>query len=117
MNDRMDDRQLEEYLRSFRPLPPAPLPVPETRGSFFAQIAVAAAIIISLLLYFQFDRIGPVLVESQPITIGSANQLLTRSSSWNSLIDDPGFAFRARQNDIPRRQSALEFLSQEDSSQ
>jgi hypothetical protein len=114
MNDRIDDRQLEEYLRSFQPLPPAPLSIPERRWSFVALSPLAAGIIIALVLLFQLRRIAPVRVEPEPITIGSANKLLTRSSSWNSLIDDPGFAFRSWANVTTRRGGALEFLGQED---
>jgi hypothetical protein len=114
VNEPIDDRQIEDYLRSFHPLPAAPLPEPKSRWRFATLSALAAAAMIVLLLIPQFRREAPALAEQQPITIGSANQLLARSSSWN-MIDDAGFAFRSSQARVsPRHRSVLEFLGRED---
>ena len=114
MNDPIDDRQIEDYLRSFHPLPAAPLVEPQRRWRFVTLGALAAAAMIVLLLILRFRREAPALIETHPITIGSANQLLAGSSSWN-LTDDAGFAFRASTvKFIPRQTSALEFLGRED---
>jgi len=110
----MDDHRIEEYLKSFRPLSPAPLPRPGRQWRLVA-LAAAAALVIGLLVVPRSRRLpsGPAVPE--PITIGSANSLLATSSSWKEAIDDAGFAFRSSREDVaPFSRSALEFLSQED---
>jgi len=68
-----------------------------------------------LTLIPQFRNAPPALTATQPITIGSANKLLANTSSWESVSDDAGFAFRtASAQTIPKYRSALDFLSQED---
>jgi hypothetical protein len=109
----MDENQIEEYLRSFRPLSPAPFPQRRRQWSFIA-LGTAAALLIGILLR-QSPPVPAELSEQQPITIGSANQLLARSSSWKEVIEDSGFAFRTlRTGDAPLSGSALELLSQQE---
>ena len=117
MDDQLDDQRFEAYLRSFRPLPPAPLPRRQRPWRFVALSAAAAAGIAGLLLDAPFRRVPPVPAEPQSITIGSANQRLANSPSWKSMIDDASFAFHSQADVAPRRSSALEFLGQEDLSQ
>jgi hypothetical protein len=122
-----DDHRLEAYLKSFRPLPPAPLPKVARPWKVFAFSAAAAAAVAAVLLVLPHFRhvsapVGdpeiPVTLEMQPITLGNANALLVNASSWKKAIDDAGFAFRpSLKRTGPGRQSALEFLSQEDLSQ
>jgi hypothetical protein len=114
VNGQMDDHRFEDYLRSFRPLSPAPLPQRRRQWRLVA-LGAAAALMIGGLLLPQFRRVPSGSALPQPITIGSANNLLANSSSWKEAIDDAGFAFRSsRANVAPFRRSALEFLSQED---
>ncbi len=113
MNEQMDDHWIEAYLRSFQPLPPAPLPKRDLRWRFLA-LSAAATVMVALLLLPRFGRGPSALDEPQPITFGGANELLTGSSSWKVVIDDAGFAFRPSSANIaPRHKSAIEFLSQE----
>lgn len=113
MNDQMDDRLIEDYLRSFHPLSPAPLPQ-RRRPWRLVAVGVAAALVIGVVLIAQFRRVPSGSHGPQLITIGSANDLLAKSSSWKEAIDDAGFAFRSSRADVTLRRSALEFLSQEE---
>lgn len=115
MSDQMDDQRIEDYLRTFRPLAPAPLPGRKRRWSFVALSAAAAVLICVLSLAARFGGFRPALAEPQTITMGSASDMLANTSSWKAVIDDAGFAFRtSRANAAPGRRSTLEFLSQED---
>ena len=115
----MDDHRIEDYLRSFRPLPPAPLPptpLPQGRrpGRLIA-VGVAAALVMGVLLAPPLHRETPRTALPPTITIGSANDLLARSSSWKAAMDDAGFAFRSSPSHAARfRRTAIQFLSQED---
>jgi len=127
MHDPMDDdHQLELYLKRFRPLPPEPLllplPLPQREGpwSVFALRAGAVAwavatTVLVLLLIPQFRHVPATPVGAEPITAGKANAMLVHAASWKEMIDDAGFAFRPPVKRMePGRQSALEFLSQEE---
>ena len=115
MNGQIDDPRIEVYLRSFCPLPPAPLPKRGRNWKFPALSAVAAGVIVMLMAVPQFRRAQSAWAEPQLITIGSANKLLANSPSWKSVIDDAGFAFRSSPaKPSPHLGSALEFLSRED---
>jgi hypothetical protein len=114
VDEQIDDQPIEAYLKSFRPLPPTPLPRPARRWSSVVLYATAASVMVALLLLPLF-RSRARVEEPAPITIGSANKLLANSSSWKSTIDDPGFAFRSdAAKVVPGRESALEFLGRED---
>lgn len=110
----MDDHQIEEYLRTFRPVRPAALPQHRRQWRFVA-LATAAALVIGVVILPQFNRAPSRPAMPQPITLGSANNLLVNASSWKEALDDAGFAFRSSPAEVlPFRRSALEFLSQED---
>lgn len=114
MNGQMDDHRIEDYLRSFRPLSPAPFPQRKRQWRLVA-LAAAAVLVIGVLLLPRFRGVPLESATPHPITIGSANNLLANSSSWKEVIDDAGFAFRRSPADVaPVPGSALEFLSQED---
>jgi hypothetical protein len=120
----MDDPRMEAYLRTFQPLPAAPLPASVEpvrqlrRWGFVALSAAAAAVITVLLLIPRFRTVPPVVVGTQPMTIGSANQILSGSPSWKSTIDDAGFAFHSSSaTPLPGRRSVIAFLGQEDLSE
>lgn len=113
MYDPVDDLRIEEYLRSFRPLPPAPLPKPARPWRLIA-LGAAAALLMGVLLP-QLRRVPPKADLPPPITIGTSNHSLAHSSSWKVAIDDAGFAFRSTPaNAVPLGRTALQFLSQED---
>lgn len=114
MNGQVDDHQIEDYLRTFRPLRPAPLPQRRRQWRLVA-LGAAAALVIGVLLLPQLRRTPSEPAVPPPVTIGSANHLLANSSSWKVAIDDAGFAFRSSPANVARfRRSALEFLGQED---
>lgn len=114
MNGQMDDRQMEDYLRSFKPLLPAPLPQPKRQWDL-AIFSAAAALVMGLLLLPQFRPAPSEFVAAQPNTIGGAHNLLANSLSWKEAIDEAGFAFHASQPSAsPIGRGALELLSQKD---
>jgi hypothetical protein len=106
----MDDAQFESYLKTFRPIPPAPLPTSYSRSTFIL-LAAAAALFIGLFL---FQPKTTQTTATQLFTIGAANAALINAPSWKSAINDAGFAFpSATATKPPSTQSAIEFLSQE----
>lgn len=113
-----DDHRIENHLRSFRPLPPAPLPRPKSPWKFAVLSAAAVLVISALVLPLRFRTATPAtLPEPEPslITIGRANRLLTDSPSWKEVIEETGFAFPSPTHaNTPKNGSVLEFLSQED---
>lgn len=113
MNGQNDDPQLELYLKSFRPLPPLPLPRKRRPWMLFA-LAAAAVLVIAVLSLAPFRLARQETAVPEPNTIGGANLLLANSPSWKSAIDEAGFAFRPSTPPIaPNNRSALEILSQE----
>lgn len=134
-----DDDRLEAYMKQFRPLPAAPLPlnVPATRVRKPKHLgitvwALAMAAILILGVYLLRPRAHHVAesgtnstskansmanarqYSAQPLTLGVANELLVNSSSFDaalaSLESGSGAAVR-----IPKgKESALAVLSQED---
>jgi hypothetical protein len=114
MNGQIDDRRMEDYLRSFKPLLPAPLPQPKRQWNL-ALLSAAAALVTGLLLLPQFRPAMSESVAANPNTIGGANHLLANSLSWKEAIDEAGFAFHASPpNASPIGRGALELLSQKD---
>lgn len=128
-----DDDRLEAYMKQFRPLPAAPLPlnVPATRvrkpkhlGITVWALAMAAILILGVYLLrpraqyvTESERhsiVHPSQYSAQPLTLGVANELLLNSPSFEaalaSLESDSRAAVR-----IPKgKESALAVLSQED---
>ena len=130
MNNR-NDEQFEEYLKQFRLLAPASLPIGQygrTKSRpwrFVAWAATAAAVAVAAVLtmrlvptYSRPQPATPVAAEvnrianSQPLTIRDANDLLARSSSMEAAIDQ--VAFKSQVTELPKgEQSALAVLSKE----
>lgn len=120
VDDRNDDAQLEAYLRSFRPRPPAPLPTAmrtsgRERGWAMAMLSTAALVLIALLL--QKPGMEPVArqaPELKPFTFGMASRRLVEERSWRAVIDDAGFRFPIAGAKTMPGPSALEILSREE---
>ena len=113
MNGPNDDEQFALYLKSFRPLPAAPLPRRRKPWMLFA-VGAAAALLIAVLSLVPSRRAGQKAAVLEPNTIGGANLLLANSPSWKSAINEAGFAFRPSPKPFaPNHRSALEILSQE----
>ncbi|HLV95425.1 MAG TPA: hypothetical protein VKS44_09565 [Candidatus Acidoferrales bacterium] len=127
----LDDDRFEMYLKEFRPLAPAPLPldVPakptHSRSAVVAALlaTAAAATLVLVMLHRRGSQapavnsnsnssVADLLAISQPLTLGAANQLLVDSPSFEAALDSVEFASSAVA--IPRgRESALAVLSEE----
>jgi hypothetical protein len=125
------DARFEAYLKQFRPLAPAPVPVRRhgraPRRSFVlaAWAAAAAAILLAALIVFHSHSAGPQvtrpieslasteqLVNTPSLTIRSANALLTTAPSFKAAVD--GMAFSSKATLLPKdKHSALAELSKE----
>ncbi len=130
-DSKRDDR-FEAYLRQFRPLAVEPLRVETTKRAprrslaLAAWAAAAAVILIALVLVLHprtsrtLSNIGPEdlagreqLADSQPLTIGSANALLTHAPSVKAALDR--VPFHPPSTQLPKgKQSALAVLSDKD---
>ena len=126
-----DDQQFKEYLKQFRPLAPEPLQIgshgrtTRRRVAFAACAAAVVILIAAVILKWPRSRVTD-LVEgtrslteieqtsnSQPLTIGSVNDLLAHAPSIKAAVDLVAFQPRAPQ--LPKgTQSALALLSKED---
>jgi hypothetical protein len=125
------DARFEAYLKQFRPLAPAPLPLERpgraSRRSFAlaASAAAAAAILVAALIVFHSHAGGPQvtplteslagteqLVDTPPLTIRSANALLATAPSFKAAVDE--MAFSSKATPLPKdKHSALTELSKE----
>jgi ferric-dicitrate binding protein FerR (iron transport regulator) len=130
----LDDERLEIYLKKFRPLAPAPLPLdapseaPE-KSPRRAVIAVwalgaAAAVILALVMLrgavnrvpqsnakTNVSRSAPERI-AQPLTLGAANRLLLGSPSFAAALRS--LESESDSSAIPKgKESALAVLSQE----
>lgn len=125
------DARFEAYLKQFRPLVLAPLPVERhgraSRRSFVlaAWAAAAAAILVAGLIVFPSHPGRPQaappiesmagteqLVNASPLTIRSANALLATAPSFKAAVDE--MAFSSRTTPLPKdKHSALTELSKE----
>ena len=121
------NRELEVYLRSFRPVVPKPLsvtlPLRDVRRSLAllaAGLATVVFLVAALTLRTWIGQIsrghGSVKTDSKrflgehPLTIGAANGLLANSSSFQAVIDQTSHFDDAAP--IPRdKRSALALLS------
>ncbi len=130
LDDERDDR-FEVYLKQFRPIAPEPLPVERirrvTRRSFALAVsaAVAAVILIASVLAshprtgrsHSSDGPGNLaggerLIDQQPLTIGSANDLLAHAPSVEAALDR--VPFHPTSSPLPKgKQSALAVLSED----
>ena len=122
-----DDEKFETYLKQFRPIVPDPLrverAVKEPRRTWIGVawvVAMAAAVLITLVLHMRNTRVGheaitptPATVDlSRPLTMRTANALLNAAPSYKAVIDD--MAFRSENSEITQgKQSAVAVLSKE----
>jgi hypothetical protein len=123
-----DDQQFEARLREFRPLATDPLPVkrnlPARRRKFVLAACAAAIVMLIVAAVIARQRANQSnaiqqkvrvvdVVETHPLTIRSANELLARAPSVKSALDE--LAFHSRRKQLPRgTQSALAVLGEED---
>lgn len=123
------DEKFEVYLKQFRPLAPAPLPVenrvhaPRRWFVLAAWAATAAAVVAVAVIAFHAwpGRIAPPVegfaiadqfVKPQTLTIRTANALLATAPSFKDAID--GMAFPPKPAPLPAdKHSALAELSKE----
>jgi hypothetical protein len=127
--DNEKDDLFETHLKQFRPLPAEPLRVetlrPATRHSLAPAVwaaGAAALILIALVVAFQPRTAlapatprgvesGEQFADSQPLTIGSANALLTHAPSVEAALDRARFHSPSTQL-AKGKQSALAVLSE-----
>jgi hypothetical protein len=125
----LNDEQFKNYLQRFRPVMADPLPNmqgrPTRRLGFVAWSVAAAAVLLVALLLLRISSKSVDLLETnrnaasivqivprQPLTIGSANALLARSTSMKVAVDL--ITFRPQSPTFPKgTQSALTVLSKE----
>ena len=130
LDDERDDR-FEVYLKQFRPFAPESLPVERVsrvpRRSFaLAAGAVIAAVILIASVLASHSRTGRShssdasenlaggerLIDHQPLTIGSANDLLAHAPSVEAALDR--VPFHPPSTPLPKgKQSALAVLSED----
>ena len=132
-----DDDQFEQYLKRFSPLIPEPLPMRAEQGRqahsvpvFAMWAGIAAIVLVAVTLSIQpapktdgsiqvvIDQAtgNPARAEqalaTQRLTVGRANALLSRASSFEAAFD--AMAWRSRTPQMSAdKQSALAALSKE----
>ncbi|MGE5109912.1 MAG: hypothetical protein ACM3JB_03570 [Acidobacteriaceae bacterium] len=123
----IDDEKFEIYLKRFRPVTPATLPIASAPasshpGALTLVAAVAVLLVVVALVLFLRptgdvkDRADAVpvaeTVPSPPLTIGSANTLLAKAPSIKEAVD--GMAFH-QSNPVlpPGKESAMAVLGKE----
>ena len=125
-----DDDQFKDYLKRFQPVAPDSIPARDVSTArrrwptLAIRFAAAAAIVLVavLVLYLRTKRVAPTTAHDMPsperhtalapLTMRSANALLTKGQPFNAVVDD--LAFRPHTNPVPQgQQSALAVLSKE----
>jgi hypothetical protein len=124
-----DDKHFEKYLKQFRPLAPEELPAEtyinsRARSTLVAALAAVAAIVISalLILYPGAQHSGPrdgaaqwagvpPAGASEPLTIQSADALLTHAASFKAAVD--AIAVPSHTTSFNGKQSAFDVLSKD----
>lgn len=111
-----NDEEFELYLKDFRPVAPAPLPVvgkPRRPSWMTAGLAAAAAVLVVVTLFgIRPERADQTARNPQLLTIRDANALLANATSFQTAVDE--IAFPSRGISYPKgTRSALELLSQE----
>ncbi len=121
-----DDEQFERYLKQFRPLAPETLPTEKYKDRDRrawgllapAWAAVAAVVIVALLILYPRPRYSgprdeavPHAAATQPLTLQSANALLTQAPSFKEAVD--AMAFPCRTTSFAGKQSALDVLGKD----
>ena len=127
----LDEHQFERYLKEFRPVPSESLQVEKRRSAArrpFALMAWAAAcaaslVLASLLLSHRAKpnqpssassglAVAPQLPNTQSLTIGRANALLSHAPSFREAVDQLSFQPQAAPPS-KGKQSALSVLGKE----
>jgi hypothetical protein len=121
-----DDELFKAYLKQFRPLAPTPLPAKAFgRRAFLwaAGIAAIAILAVTLALHFRAEQAritktsrqagtADPVASTQALTVRRANDLLAKTTSFKTLVDD--MAFRSQAIPIPEgEQSAVAVLGKE----
>lgn len=127
-----DDEQFEAYLKRFRPIAPAPVPIlsvghsSRRSPSLGIWLAAVAAILVigAVIFHIRGSRIvvsntgsdavvaGPRSAPSEPLTMRSANAWLATAPSFKAAVDD--LAFRSQTSPFSQgKQSAVLVLSKE----
>jgi hypothetical protein len=124
----LPDDRFENYLRQFRPLPAGQMQI-ERSGprqwqarTLVACAAIAAVVLIALLILYPRARPpqpdvavrglgGAGVGNFQPLTIQSANALLTRALSFKAAVDD--LAIPSPKSLLQGKQSAFDALSKD----
>jgi len=125
-----DDEKFEVYLKRFDPIAPEPIPTLRlgyaSRRSFrLSALLVASAATFLVGVVFLLNRGGRTVIPNtlrdvtsaarreplEPLTIRSANIVLTTAPSFKAAIDE--LAFRSQSESIPNSQSAIAVLSKE----
>lgn len=135
----LDDDRLEAYMKQFRPLPAAPLPLnvpaatvrkPRHLGITVWALTMAAILILGVYLlrprthHVAESEITAILKgnsmahgqahTTQPLTLGIANELLVNSSSFDAALASLESGSGAAARIAKGKESALAVLSQED---
>lgn len=131
LDDDPTDRRFELYLKEFRPLAPAPLPLevpaeaprkPRHLGITVWALSVAALLAIAIILHSRAGRVAPAVPHansavatpalSQPLTLAAANRVLVNAPSIEVALNSLEAASQAPA--IPEgKESALAVLRQE----
>jgi len=125
-----DDERFEQYLKGFRPIAQLPLPIQRSGGTtrravVMAALAGTAAVLVVAAVMLRSrpepnqssqreSRPGAVeqLVNSQPLTIRTANAMLAQAPSAKAAIDS--VAWESQKTPLPQgKRSALAELSKE----
>jgi hypothetical protein len=100
--------EFEQYLKSFQPRAPEPLPRLSRRPSrrwWWIPAAIAACLTVAFWL-------RPPVEKPTPFTIEASSALLASETPWNDVLDASAFQY---QSAAPR--SVIKLLSQEKLSQ
>lgn len=123
----LDDEKFENYLKGFRPLTPEVLPVPRGRSSprlgvRICSVAVGVLLVLAGVVLLRptaavKDAVTRLKTRSEvttppPLTVRSANALLTEAPSLKEAIDN--MAFHQSTTPLPaEQQSAMAVLRKE----
>lgn len=126
----LDDERFEAYLKQFRPVVPEPLPTVgsghRARRRFVLWAGAVAAVVVlagAIALHIHTERVrvpettGHLatpdrLMDGQPLTMRSANALMSKAPSFKALVDE--MAFRSQATPVSKGKcSAVAVLGKE----